>query len=374
MNFDFSEDQEMLRNEARKFLEARCPATQVRAVLEDMDRSFDADLWDELVEQGWTALTLPEEFGGLGMSRTDLCVLAEELGRVLAPVPFASTVYILAEALMLAGTDVQKKKLGAIATGECIGCLAIAEGPGEPNFDLVEARVSAGKLIGGKLPVVDGMAATDALVLARDENDFVRLYLVPLDHETVSRKGLESVDPTRGIARIDFAGTPADPIGELGLIERLLDGAAVLLAFEQIGGADRALEQAVDYAKERHAFGRAIGSYQAIKHKLADAYVHNQVARSNAYYGIWALDAGSEELAQAAAAARVSACHAFWYAARESIQTHGGIGFTWEADQHLFYRRALALDMTAGSPRLWRDRLFGAVEDFAAKTAARGAA
>ncbi|MCB0943393.1 MAG: acyl-CoA dehydrogenase, partial [Mycobacterium sp.] len=185
---------------------------------------------------------------------------------------------------------------------------------------------------------------------------------VALHHETVRRDALGTIDPSRGLARISFDNTPVEPIGEPGLVDRLLDGAAVLLAFEQVGGADRALEQAVEFVKERHAFGRPVGSYQAIKHKLADAFVNNQIARSNAYYGIWALDAGSNELPQAAAAARVSACQAFWYSARESIQAHGGIGFTWEADQHLFYRRALALDMAVGSPGIWRDRLFTAVE------------
>ncbi len=362
MNFDFSEDQEMLRNEARKFLEGRCPINTPRSVMDDAKRSYDAELWKELVDQGWTALVIPEEHGGLGMTRTDLCVLAEELGRVLAPVPFASTVYLFAEALMIAGNDGQKSKLSAIATGECIGCLALSGGPGEPDFDQVEASVSEGRLSGAKMPVVDGMAATDALVWAKDENGIARLFLVSLGHQSVTRQGLETLDPSRDAAKIVFDGTPAEPIGDPDLLERLLDGAAVLLAFEQVGGADRALEQAVDFAKERRAFGRTIGSYQAIKHKLADAYVNNQIARSNAYYGIWALDANSPELPQAAAAARVAACAAFWYAAKEAIQTHGGIGFTWEADQHLFYRRALFLDMAIGSPRLWRDRLFAAVE------------
>jgi len=362
MNFDFSEDQETLRGEARRFLEARCPSTLVRGVLEDDERSHDATLWQDLVDQGWTALTLPEEHGGLGMSRTDLCVLAEELGRVLAPVPYASTIYFLAEAIMLAGSATQREKLPAIASGECIGCLAIDEGAGEPSRKKVEARVQNGLLSGIKQPVIDGLCATDALVWARDESETPRLFLASLVHEGVRRVAIDSLDPSRGIARLEFSGVPVQPIGGPELLDRLLDGAAVLLAFEQIGGADRALEQAVAFAKERSAFGREIGSYQAIKHKLADAYVHNQIARSNAYYGIWALDADSDELPHAAAAARVSACQAMWYAARESIQTHGGIGFTWEADQHLFYRRALHLNMAIGSPRMWRDRLFAALE------------
>lgn len=362
MNFDFNEDQEMLRSEARKFLEARCPASKVRAVVEDSGKGYDTELWQELVEQGWTALAIPEEFGGLGMSRTDLCVLAEELGRALAPVPFASTVYLLAEALKIAGTPQQKEKLAQIASGECIGCLAISEGPGEASRDRTEARFEDGRLNGTKHPVIDAMAATDALVLAKDAQGKASLYLVALDQSGVSRSALETIDPSRDLGRIVFENAIAEPIGDHTLLDRLLDGAAVLLAFEQVGGADRSLELATDFAKERFAFGRAIGSYQAIKHKLADAYVNNQIARSNAYYGIWALDAGSRELPTAAAAARVAGCHAFWYAARESIQAHGGIGFTWEADQHLFYRRALQLDIAVGSARQWQERLYSAVE------------
>lgn len=361
MNFDFSEDQDHLRGEARRFLEARCGIGVVRGVLDTPGRHLDEGLWAALVEQGWTALTLPEEHGGLGMGHTDLCVLAEELGRVLAPVPFASTVYILAEALMLGGSAAQKAHLADIAAGSCIGCLAVAEGPGEPSLDRLTAQVRDGKLYGVKLPVIDGNSATLALVAARATGP-VQLFLVDLSAPGVTRTPLESLDPARDLARIAFDGAPCEPIGAPDLLDLLLDRAAVLLAFEQIGGADRCLEQAVEFAQMRYAFGRAIGSQQAIKHKLADMYVNNQVARSNAYYGAWALESGSDELPSAAAAARVAACQAYWYAARESIQTHGGIGFTWEADQHIHYRRALQLDMAIGSPRVWRDRLFFALE------------
>ena len=366
MNFDFSEEQEHLRNQARRFLEARCGIGVVRGVLDDAERGHDHDLWQALVEQGWTALTLPEEHGGLGMCQTDLCVLAEELGRVLAPVPFASTVYILAEALMLAGSPAQQERLKAIASGDCIGCLALSEGPGEPSPARLTTEVRDGRLHGTKLPVIDGGAATVALVLAR-EGGRVGLHLADLDDPSVTRTSVASLDPSRDLARIAFDGTPCEPIGDEGLLDRLLDRAAVLIAFEQIGGADRCLEASIEFAKMRYAFGRPIGSQQAIKHKLADMYVNNPFARSYAVYGAWALESGSDELPSAAAAARIAASRAYWYAARESIQTHGGIGFTWEADQHLHYRRALQLDMAIGSPRTWHDRLFGALEAQAGK-------
>jgi alkylation response protein AidB-like acyl-CoA dehydrogenase len=360
VNFDFSEDQEHLRSEARRFLHARCPMSAVRGVLDDATRPFDRDLWQALVEQGWTALSLPEAYGGLGMGHTDLCVLAEELGRVLAPAPYASTVYILAEALKLVGTPAQRERLRGIADGSCIGCLAVAEGPGEFAPDLVKASVAAGKLAGVKLPVTDGMAATVALVAARVDGE-TRLVLVDLQRPEVVREAVRTLDPTRDAARLTFNGAPCETIGDATTLQRILDRAAVLIAFEQLGGADRCLEQAVEFAKMRYAFGRPIGSQQAIKHKLADMYVNNQIARSNAYYGAWALESDSPKLPLAAAAARVAACNAYWYAARETIQTHGGIGFTWEADQHLYYRRALQLEMVLGSAATWRERLVEAV-------------
>jgi alkylation response protein AidB-like acyl-CoA dehydrogenase len=361
MNFDFSDDQNQLRAEIRKFLEARCPASAVRSVLDDPSVHYQRDLWAMLVEQGWTAFTLPEAYGGLAMGRIDLCVLAEELGRVLAPVPYASTVYILAEALMLAGSEAQKQRLLGIADGSCIGCLAVAEGPGELSAARITASVTGNRLSGVKLPVIDGMAATTALVAAQADGD-TRLFLVDLADDGVSRKAIPSLDPSRDLAQLNFDGVKCDEIGETGLLDHLLDRAAVYLAFEQIGGADRCLEQAVDYAGMRYAFGRPIGSQQAIKHKLANMYANNQIARSNAYYGAWALESAPDRLPEAAAAARVSACDAYWYAARETIHVHGGIGFTWEADQHLYYRRALQLGMMIGSSPTWRERLVVALE------------
>jgi hypothetical protein len=363
MDFDFSEDQEHIRGEARRFLEARCGVGVVRGVLDDPARAYDEALWSALVEQGWAGITIPESHGGSGLSRVDLCVLAEELGRVVAPVPFASTVYILAEALLVAGTETQQERLREIVSGDCIGCLAVSEGPGEPSPGAVRAIVRNGKLTGTKIPVTDGLAATVALVLARDgENGVPRLHLVDLGGNGVRREAVRSLDPTRDTAHLFFEDAPCEPIGDGALLDHLLDRAAVLLAFEQVGGADRCLEQAIEYANLRYAFGRPIGSQQAIKHKLADMYVNNQIARSNAYYGAWALEAANAELPAAAAAARVAACDAYWYASSENIQTHGGIGFTWESDCHLFHRRALQTGMVLGSVDTWRERLVRALE------------
>ena len=366
MNFDFSDDQKFLKSEARKFLDGNCPTSKVRAVLDDPAKAYDADLWRAVGAQGWLGAAIPEEYGGLGLGRLDLCVIAEELGRALAPIPFASTAYFVAEALLLAGSEAQKKAwLPKIAAGEVIGCFATSERAGALTEAQVQAKVEGGKLTGTKLPVTDGAIADLAVVLAR-EGSGTSLFLVELGGAGVAREALKTLDPTRGAAKLTFTGAAAERLGEAGegmaLAEQVLARAAVLLAFEQVGGADRALEMAKDYAIHRYAFGRPIGSYQAIKHKLADMYVKNELARSNAYYGAWALDTGASELPLAAAAARVSACDAYWYAAKENLQTHGGIGFTWEMDCHLFYRRAQQLGLVAGAAKSWKERLVTQLE------------
>lgn len=366
MNFDFSEDQKFLKNEARRFLEANCPTSRVRKVLDDASATWDPELWKAVAGQGWLGAAIPEEHGGLGLGRLELCVIAEELGRAVAPIPFASTVYILAEAVMMAGSEAQKASvLPGIAAGDVIGALATSEGPGALSASGIRASVEGGKLSGTKIPVTDGGIATHALVLAR-EGGQPGLFLVDLSSAGVTRETLSTLDPSRDAARLVFDKVPAERLGGAGeglaLVERILDRAAVLLAFEQTGGADRALEMAKEYALERFAFGRTIASYQAIKHKLADMYVKNELARSNAYYGAWALNTDAPELPVAASAARIAASEAYWFASKENIQTHGGIGFTWAVDCHLHYRRSRQLSLVAGAPRTWKDRLVSHLE------------
>lgn len=366
MDFDFSDDQKFLKDEARKFLDGRCSPAVVRGVLDDAGRSFDADLWKAVAEQGWLGACIPEEFNGLGLGRVELCAIAEELGRAVAPIPFASTVYFLAEGVMLAGSQAQKTAiLPRIAAGELIGCLATSEGPGVVNASNLACRVEGGKLTGVKIPVTDGDVADMALILA-SEGGKPGLYLVDLKVKGVARETLKSLDPTRGVAKLTFDGATAERVGEVGagfeLVQAIMDRAAVLLAFEQLGGADRCLEMAKEYALGRYAFGRVIAGYQAIKHKLADMYVKNEVARSNAYYGAWALNVDAPELPIAASAARIAASDAYWFASKESIQVHGGMGFTWDVDCHLYYRRSRQLSLVAGAPRVWKERLVSQLE------------
>ena len=360
MEFDFSSDQKQLKEQARRFLADRCDRTAVRAVL-DGPQSFDAALWKGLAEQGYLGAAIPEAYGGLGAGYLELCVIAEELGRAVAPVPFSSSIGLAAEFLLRAGTEAQKQRyLPALASGEMIGTLALAERAGKTTPDAVQASVSGGKLSGVKMPVVDGDIAHFAVVAARGQGG-VSLYLVDLAGAGVQREVLTTVDPTRSQARIAFDGAAAELLGAEGegwaLLEAVLDRAAVLMAFEQVGGSDRALETARDYALERFAFGRPIGSMQAIKHMLADMYVSATLARSNAYYGAWALSTDAAELPEAAATARVSATQAYQHCARNNIQVHGGMGFTWEFDCHLHYRRSNLLALALGSLSTWEDKL-----------------
>ncbi|MEC9344976.1 MAG: acyl-CoA dehydrogenase family protein [Pseudomonadota bacterium] len=365
MNLDFSDDQKMLQDQVRRFLTDRCTSDAVRKILEGPE-PFDRTLYKGLAELGVLGAAIPEEYGGSGLGHLELCLVAEELGRVVAPVPVASSIYMVAEFLKVAGTDAQKTAwLPKLADGSAVGAFAHSEGNGRTRADTIQATVEGGKLTGVKLPVADGDCADVVVVSARSGTAKgergVSLYLVDMKGPGVRVETLESIDPARSQARISFDGAPADLLGTAGegwaLAEQILDHAAVLMAFEQVGGANRALEMARDYALERMAFGRQIGSFQAIKHMLADMYVSATLARSNAYYGAWALSTGAAELPVAAATARVSATQAYQHCARNNIQVHGGMGFTWAFDCHLYYRRANALALALGSNSTWEDKL-----------------
>ena len=369
MNFDFSDDQKMLKDQARKFLDDKCSYDDVRTILES-DASHHDEVWQGLCELGFTGAAIPEEFGGLGLGALELCVIAEELGRAAAPVPFSSSIYMAAEALKLAGSQEQKQQwLPKLATGEVIGTVAAAEGAAAPSPRGTKTVFANGKLNGRKLPVPDGETASVAIVLANTGGageQAVSLVVVDLTQDGVTRSSVDTIDPTRGHAEISFDNADASLLGAEGegwaLMKRVEAGAAVLVAFEQVGGAEAALNMAKEYALDRYAFGRQIGSYQAIKHKLADMYVKLELARSNAYYGAMILAEDGAELELAAASARISATEAYRFAAQECIQVHGGIGFTWEANPQFHYRRSKLLALSLGSASRWKDRLVAELE------------
>lgn len=361
MNFEFSDEQNLLREQAQGFLAQNCGVDKVRAVL-DSDTAYDAQLYQQVADMGWTATAIPEQYGGIGLGQLELCVLAEELGRVVAPIPFSSSVYLATEALLLFGSDAQKSQfLPDIAAGKTIACLAIAEGVGPALPGGLDCKVDHGKLTGTKLPVADGDVAQLAIVVAGNG-----MYLAELTGNDVVRTNIDTIDPTRSHAKIEFTGTACEPLGDVSAgfsqLESLYDRAAVLFAFEQVGGSHAALDMAKEYALGRFAFGRSIASYQAIKHKLADMYIEATLAKSNAYFGAWALSTNAAELPVAAATARVSATNAYHECSKENIQTHGGMGFTWEFDCHLHYRRSKLLASNLGALRGWKNRLVTTLE------------
>ena len=366
MNFDFSQDQKLLQKSAQAFLKDHASLAGMRKLL-DKDADWDATLWNRLAEQGWQGTAIPEEFGGSGFGYLELALLAEELGASLAPVPFSSSVYVVSEAVLHFGTNEQKRKyLPKLASGEAIGAFAWAEGPGMPGASgPLKTRFNGSSVSGTKLPVLDGQAANLALV-ATSENDALSLVLVDLNAEGIQRSRLDSMDLTRSQSSITFNGVAGERLGAAGdgsrILDSLLDRAAVLLAFEQLGGAKRAHKMSLEYAKERYAFGRQIGSFQAVKHKIVDMLVSVDLARSNCLYAAWALQ-NNVDLPVAAAAARVAATEAFEFCSKENIQVHGGIGFTWEADAHLFFKRSKLLTLWLGSADLWRDRLMEKLDD-----------
>lgn len=365
MNFEFSEEQLMLREQARGFLGQHCPPETVRAVL-DGEKDYDPTLWQGIADMGWTATAIPEVYGGLGLGYYELSIIAEELGRAVAPVPFSSSVYLATEAILAFGTEAQKTRwLPGLASGELIGTWALAEGPGRATAESIQTRYDKGVINGHKTPVADGLIADLAVVVAQSQAGPC-LAVVELTEDSVKRHTVRTLDFSRGHSDISFNNTEAEMLGGVAThwtrVEQLMDRAAVLLAWEQLGIAEKALEQACDYAKQRYAFGRPIASFQAIKHKLAGMYVKNALARSNAYHGAWALATGDQALTLAAATARVAAIQASLHATQENIQTHGGMGFTWEFDCQFYYRRAKLLSLAIGSERYWQDRLVGALQ------------
>lgn len=365
MNLQFSDDQKFVQNTAREFLAANAGPEVARAIFES-DASYDADLWKKVAEMGWLGTAVPEEYGGTGLGYLELCLLAQEMGRGLAPIPFASSVYGATEAILQFGSEEQKRKwLPQLASGERIGCVAFSEGLGEFDAGALEVRIDGDALRGTKSPVLDGDIADLAVVVA-GEGEGASLVLVELAAAGVTREKLKSLDASRSQAAITFDGTSFERLGDAeagaAAFDSLLDRMAVLLGFEQVGGTEAALDLSVAYVKERYAFGRAVGSFQAVKHRLADFFARKEIALSNGYWAAWALSTGDAELALAACNLRIAASDAFVLGAEDMIQVHGGVGFTWEFDCHLFYRRAKVLAATLGSASAWREKLISRIE------------
>ncbi|MBA2945724.1 acyl-CoA dehydrogenase family protein [Streptomyces himalayensis] len=366
MDLTFSEEQDELRKVVRSFLTKYSSEADVRRLAAD-PRGYDPGAWRRMAaEIGLQGLAVPEEYGGSGFSYIDLGIVFEEAGRALLCGPYFATVALAAETLLRCDDEQARRDLlPGIASGETIATLALTEDGGrwdEPGIRLT-ALETAGRwqLTGVKTYVIDGHVADLLLVAARTPSG-ISLFAVEADAPGLTRALLPTLDQTRRQARVEFTDTPARLLGGEGeawpVLERTLATASVLLAAEQVGGAAAALDAAVEYAKIRVQYGRPIGSFQGIKHKCADMLVEIESARSAAYGGLWALDAGDEsEIAVSAALAQAFCSEAYVLVAGDNIQVHGGIGFTWEHPAHLYFKRAKSSEVLLGTPSYHRELL-----------------
>jgi alkylation response protein AidB-like acyl-CoA dehydrogenase len=371
LNFAFTEEQQALADSARAFLAEASGSEAVRAAMAG-EAGFDAGVWKRIAsELGWPALTVPEACGGLGLGAVELVALLEPMGEALLCSPFFATVCLAAEAVLAAGSDAQQARwLGPLAEGQARAALATSE-PGLA-FDAVALEARRGgdayRLDGTKRYVVDGHAADWLVVSARAPgtagDDGVSLFVVPGDAAGLARRALPTMDQTRRQAELRFDGVVVaaeQRLGDEGAgaapLRAALDRGAIALAAECVGGAQRCLDLAVAYAKEREQFGRPIGSFQAIKHKCADMMVRVETARSAAYYAACVAAEGEGELPVAASLAKAYCGEAYYHCAAETIQIFGGVGFTWEYDPHLYFKRARASEALLGTPGWHRERV-----------------
>jgi alkylation response protein AidB-like acyl-CoA dehydrogenase len=365
VNFAFSEEQEELRGIVRSFLENKSSEATVRELMET-EKGFDDAVWSQMAEQmGLQSLIIPEEYGGSGYSYVELCVVLEEMGRRLLPAPYFSTVVLAANTILQSGDDAAKKELlPGIASGETRATLALTEANGRWDESGIEATASKSgdgyTISGEKMFVIDGHTA-DLIVVAAKTGAGTSLFTVRSDASGLTREALSTMDQTRKQAKLTFADTPATLLGTEGqgwpVLEKVLDLVAVALASEQVGGAQFVLDMAVQYAKDRVQFGRPIGSFQAIKHKCADMLLEVESAKSAAYYAAWCAAEMNDELPSVASLAKAYCSEAYFHAAAENIQIHGGIGFTWEHPAHLYFKRAKSSELLFGDPTYHRELL-----------------
>jgi alkylation response protein AidB-like acyl-CoA dehydrogenase len=363
MDFGFNEEQEMLRKSARDFLAKECPMTYVRRMMED-DVGYSVETWRKMAELGWMGLIYPEPHGGAGLDMVDLAVVVEEMGRVVMPGPFFSTVLLGGSAVLEGGDDAQKGRyLKAIAAGESKATLAVLEPSGRWNAAGIEATAvadSGGYLLRGvKLFVPDAHVADLVVIAARTDRgqgeEGISLFAVDVPKDGVTITPLKTMDQTRKLCEVKLDQVRVGPealVGPRGggwpILKRVIERAKVALCAEMCGGAERVLEMSVEYAKVRVQFDRPIGSFQAIQHKCANMLLLVESAKAATYYAAWAVANGAPEAPLAAAMAKSYTSDAYRIVAGEGIQIHGGIGFTWEHDMHIYFKRAKGSEVTFG--------------------------
>jgi alkylation response protein AidB-like acyl-CoA dehydrogenase len=383
MDFGFSEEQEMLRQSVRDFLGAESPMTYVRQMMED-ERGFSDDQWKKMAALGWTGLIIPEEYGGAGLNMVDMVVVLEEMGKGVFPGPFFASAILGGVAIDLGGSAEQKQRwLPALADGSQRATLAQVEESGRWDAEGIQlaAKAAGGgfSLSGTKLFVHDAHNADLLIVPARTGGagtDGVTVFVVDAKAKGIAVRVLKTMDQTRKLCEVtlDAVAVGKDAVlGEVGkgwaLLDRLVDRAKVALCAEMCGGAQRVLEMSVEYAKVREQFGKPIGSFQAIQHKCANMMVQVESAKSATYYAAWAVANDVPEAHLAACMAKAYTSDAYRFVSAEGIQIHGGIGFTWEHDMHLYFKRAKGSEVTFGDAT-WNRELVAQVVLDAPQTAA----
>jgi len=364
MQFGLNESQAILKESAREFFAGECPMAEVRRLLAT-DTAFDANLWGKLARQGYTGITFAEEFGGVDLGIVELILLMEEAGRALLPGPFFSTVALAGSVLSCIGSTEQKRKyLTAICRGEARATAAVVEAAG--SWDPDETRMTAigGKLNGEKLFVADAAVADWIIVLARNG-----IFLVDAKAGGVHIAPMNGMDVTRKLYTVQFDNVSAEKLGDAFGTPNALDVATAALCAEMVGGMQRTLDITVEYAKTRKQFGKPIGMFQAVQHHCADMYLETESARSAVYYAAWALEHNAPDAASAVSIAKLYTSEASRTVGNRGIQVHGGMGFTWENDLHLYYRRAKASETAFGDATFHRERLARLVIDMEAASA-----
>jgi alkylation response protein AidB-like acyl-CoA dehydrogenase len=365
VQFAFTDEQQQFRSAVRRFLSDKSPTTEVRRLMATAE-GYDPAVWRQLsAELALPGIHIPEQYGGAGFGMIELCIVTEEFGRALFCAPYFSTAVLAANAIMNAAADAQKSKLlPDLAGGSRLATLAVTEPNGRWDIDGIEMTATSDadgyQLNGVKSFVVDGHTA-DLLVVAARAGGKPGLFAIEGNANGVARQRLDSMDPTRKIARIEFKGARAELLGNLDdgtpALRRTMDQAAIALANEMVGGAQTMLDSAVDYSKLRVQFGREIGSFQAIKHKLADLLLEVELAKSAAYYAAQAAAIEDPEWPALASLAKASASETYLRSAIDCIQIHGGIGFTWDNDTHLWFKRAKSSEVFLGQPSYHRELL-----------------
>lgn len=358
MQFGLSESQQILKDTARKFFAGECPIATVRKVMET-GTAHDPVLWTKLAEQGFTGIITPEEFGGMGLGKVELVLLMEEAAYALLPGPLFSTVALAGPVIDALGTQAQKKKyLERIAGGQARATVALVEADGGWDPARLQMAGNADKLTGAKLFVSDAAVADFIMVVTRNG-----VFAVDAKAPGLRITPMKGMDLTRKIYSVEFKDTPAEKLGGNGSLAQALDVATVALCAEMAGGMQKVLETTVAYAKTRKQFGKPIGIFQAVQHLCADMYLETESSRSAAYYASWALEEHTPDAALAVSVAKMYASDACRTVGNRGIQVHGGMGFTWENDIHLYYRRAKASETMLGDATFHRERIARSVID-----------